>query len=135
MLAPTRARGFRKQARDPSAPCVAAKKTRVKKSAVKTLTLGSSCGNESRGVSVSARLTQSESESEGRRTHDLHHLLDVVAEPPEEQADDGLDGDDPALAAAEFGAEARVDDGGPQELERVRVGAEGEDADLRVREL
>lgn len=59
----------------------------------------------------------------------------MAAEPPEHEADDGLDGHDPALPSSKFGREDRVDDGRPEELERVGVGAEAEDADLRVREL
>lgn len=68
-------------------------------------------------------------------THHLHHLLDIVAEPPEEDADDSLDWDDPALAPAEFRGEDRVDDGRPQELEGIGVCAQCEDADLGVGEL
>ncbi|KAI3480803.1 hypothetical protein L1887_57070 [Cichorium endivia] len=72
-------------------------------------------------------------------------LVDVAREVPEHDADDGLDGHDPALAATEreladqrklqLVDEGRVDDGAPEELERVRIRAEHEEANVAVAEL
>jgi hypothetical protein len=57
----------------------------------------------------------------------------VVAKPPERTADEGLNGDDPALAPADALRVDGVDDGRPEELEGVGVRGEGEEADLGVR--
>ena len=48
------------------------------------------------------------------------------------EAGDQLDRDDPGLAAAEGDAVARVDDGGDEQLERVRQRGEGEGGQVRV---
>lgn len=70
-----------------------------------------------------------------RQTHDLHHLLDIAAEPPKHDSDNRLDRNDPAFSPPQFRGKDRVDDGRPQQFERVRVRAEGKDSDLRVGEF
>jgi len=106
-----------------------AKNTSVKKRAVRVLTFGSSY-RRFRWFSIVSSVRAQKIE-----THNLHHLLYVIAQPPEHQTDNGLNRHDPRFPSSEFRREDRVDDWRPEEFERVGIGTEGEDSDLRVRQF
>lgn len=56
----------------------------------------------------------------------------MSSEPEHAESREKMYGNDPGLAATESGAPDGIDKGAPEELERVGVGGEGEDANLAV---
>jgi hypothetical protein len=66
-------------------------------------------------------------------TNVVKERLGVEGHPQHQRAQEGLHGDDPRLAAPDGGVEAGVDDGRPEELERVRITAQRKYGDLRIR--
>jgi hypothetical protein len=108
------------------APCVAAHSTSAENVAVIMPSFSAGCP---------PNVNTPPSRLGGGATHHREARLDVHAEVQQQSADGRLEGHDPALAAAEPRADARVDERRPRELGRVRVRGEGERAQLRVRQV